>query len=151
MTVSQYDRAGLDKLSKAQITALNAWLSDYIHGLCTQPSKAKSAGAAPPGGNAGARAKAKASAAAAAAAFGKPKPSPTANKSRIESHIAGEFHGWTGDTVFRLTNGQVWKQAGPGYFQTDLKRPRVVIKKLLIGYVLKVDGYGKEVFVRRIH
>lgn len=26
-----------------------------------------------------------------------------------ESHIDGEFKGWAGDTVYTITNGQVWK------------------------------------------
>jgi len=146
MTVSQFDRAGLDKLDKKQLQAFNAWLSRYVHDLCAAPA-AQSAGT--PGKTAG-PAHAQAATTAAEAAFGKPKPKPTGTTDRIVSHLVGKFHGWTGDTVFRLKNGQVWKQAGPGYFRTELKSPKVVIKKLLIGYVLQVDGYGKEVFVRRI-
>jgi len=29
----------------------------------------------------------------------------------IESRIQGRFAGWTGKTVYRLTNGQTWQQA----------------------------------------
>ena len=29
----------------------------------------------------------------------------------IESQIDGEFEGWEGETIFKLTNGQIWQQA----------------------------------------
>ncbi|MDE2345726.1 MAG: hypothetical protein KGL13_04585, partial [Gammaproteobacteria bacterium] len=71
--------------------------------------------------------------------------------SRIESHIAGHFTGWTGNTVFKLENGQIWKQAATGYFTNiDLDNPEVVIKKLTFGYLLTLPGHGETVFVRRV-
>lgn len=176
MTVSAFDQAGLDKLSKAQLASLNAWLSNYIRSLCANPTTSASGGAAavavpkgsspasqppasakgspphsatPAGGQPMATPAPAQASAAGAAAFGAP-PQQRKVPNKIESRIIGEFHGWTGDTVFKLENGQVWKQAGPGFFETDLKNPKVTIKKLLIGYVLLVDGYAKEVFVRRI-
>lgn len=161
MTVNQFGHAGLDKLSKEQLAALNRWLSGYVASLCNgmrASTAATKTGATPSAqgsvsGNTKTGSTQSPSAGAAVtgseSAFGQP-PAPVSGPNRIESRIVGQFHGWTGDTVFRLQNGQVWKQAGPGYFETDLKNPKVVIKKLLIGYVLLVDGYGKEVFVRRI-
>jgi len=140
MSVREYTQSGLDKLSQKQLDALNAWLANYMHALCSPPPEPQQAPAektAPAGGN-----------------FGNPPPAhheEVNTTDRIVSHIAGEFHGWTGQTKFQLTNGQVWIQAGPGYYETDMKSPKVVIKKLLIGYILQVNGNGKEVFVRRIH
>ena len=32
--------------------------------------------------------------------------------SSIESNIDGEWNGWNGDTIVRLTNGQIWEQYG---------------------------------------
>jgi hypothetical protein len=29
----------------------------------------------------------------------------------IEAHIDGEFKGWTGETIYKLRNGQIWQQA----------------------------------------
>ncbi len=147
MTVTQFEQSGLEGLTKQQLAALNQWLSSYVQSLCTgkKTRAATTAKSAPPPTHK----QAPANASAAVAAFGNP-PSHRVEPNRIESHIVGEFHGWTGNTVFHLANGQVWEQAGPGYFQTDLKSPKVVIKKLLIGYVLLVHGYAKEVFVRRI-
>lgn len=167
MTVTEFDRAGLNKLTTQQVEALNAWLSRYLRGLCKQAPPASGATPAIPppavksgtGGaqthrpseTGGRRTATPGPSSAGVSSFGAP-PERKKNRApgRIESRIIGQFHGWTGDTVFRLENGQVWKQAGPGYFQVDLKNPKVTIKKLLIGYVLLVDGYAKEVFVRRI-
>lgn len=170
MTVSQFDRAGLDKLSKKQLAALNAWLSRYVQQFCAKQQRsgkssqgqtleptgtgnANKASSQPPRKTQSERGQAAAPAAATnakAANFGAPPKQKTEKIGHIESRIVGDFHGWTGSTIFRLKNGQVWKQAGPGYFRTDMKNPKVTIKKLLIGYVLMVEGYGKEVFVRRI-
>lgn len=163
MTVTQFTSAGLDKLTKQQLAALNAWLSEYLAGICSPPPSAPqkalpssstvSASPLSEGGKAAAghQAQPSTSSGAAVAAFGAPpEQPPPSTPNQIESRIVGDFHGWTGDTIFRLENGQVWKQAGPGYFETNLKNPKVEIKKLMIGYVLIVDGYSKEVFVRRI-
>jgi hypothetical protein len=132
MTVNQYTQSGLDKLSEKELRQLNAWLAQYTQSICgtgsTQPTASTTQG------NAG-------------ASFGKDRDDVNTT-TRITSHIAGIFHGWTGNTRFRLTNGQTWVQAGPGYYQTTMKNPKVIIKKLLIGYILEVNG--KEVFVRRI-
>jgi len=137
MSAREYTQSGLDKLTQKQLEALNTWLASYRNSLC--PPTAAKAKEAPVEQST-----------AAAKDFGKP-PEEVNTTDRIVSHIAGEFHGWTGQTKFQLTNGQVWIQAGPGYYETDMKNPKVVIKKLLIGYILQINGNGKEVFVRRIH
>jgi len=145
MTVSKFQQTGLNRLSETQLAAFNAWLSHYTQNLCTGllPRPSSPPAAMPMPGE-------KSAAPGVASTFGE-RPNPLQTPSRIESRIAGEFHGWNGDTTFHLANGQTWKQAGPGYFRIDLKKPKVLIKKLLFGYVLLVEGYGKEVFVRRIH
>lgn len=145
MTVSEFQKTGLDRLTQAQLTAFNAWLNHYAQNLCTGlllrgPSPAPTGMHAP---------STKSAATGVAPTFGKPQ-NPLQSPNRIESRIVGEFHGWNGGTTFHLANGQTWKQAGPGYFRINLKKPKVLIKKLLFGYVLLVEGYGKEVFVRRI-
>ncbi|MDN5863752.1 MAG: hypothetical protein L0I62_00825 [Gammaproteobacteria bacterium] len=167
MTVSEFQEAGLDKLDQKQLEALNAWLSRYVQTLCsasaaeaTQPAPKPAAtplatvpGKAVPTQSASTDGKTPAPTPSSAdiAAFGAPEHSNGAGLDRIESRIVGVFHGWTGNTVFQLANGQVWKQAGPGYFRIDLQNPKVTIKKLLIGYVLFVQDYSaREVFVRRI-
>ena len=38
---------------------------------------------------------------------------PTADV--IESQIDGDFEGWEGETIFKLTNGQIWQQTSYAY------------------------------------
>ncbi len=142
MNVTQFDQAGLSKLTPDEMNSLNAWLNQYLnsHSVTTSPPPA----AGPPS----------AAAPAGIASFGAetmpPKELPQ-EPNRIESRIAGLFTGWTGDTVFKLENGQVWQQAATGYYtNVQLDHPQVVIKKLSFGYLLTLPGHGQTVFVRRI-
>ncbi len=70
----------------------------------------------------------------------------------IHSTIPGEFKGWSGKTVFKLENGQVWKQVDPGrkvVFKAT--NPKVTIKKAVFGsYRLKIEGLNSTLAVRRI-
>ncbi len=69
----------------------------------------------------------------------------------IESRIDGQFRGWSGRTVFRLENGQVWQQSGPGDFYYPAESPEVIIRKATLGtYLLQLKGMGSTVRVRRI-
>lgn len=69
----------------------------------------------------------------------------------IASHIDGEFRGWTGDTVFRLKNGQVWRQRIGGRYWYKAKDPAVQISKNMLGfYQLKVMATGRSVGVSRV-
>lgn len=72
----------------------------------------------------------------------------------IESNILGTFTGWDGSTVFRLANGQVWKQrklASKRRWRTNLEAPKVIIDKNLLGYFqLTVVGPDKTTKVKRI-
>jgi hypothetical protein len=66
-------------------------------------------------------------------------------------HVPG-FTGWTGKTVFRLENGQVWQQTRSGrmaYRGPD--RPMITIKRgFMGGYQLAVEGVNKKVYVKRV-
>ena len=69
----------------------------------------------------------------------------------IRSRIPGLFLGWAGDTVFRLENGQVWKQVESGDFGVRLQDPEVEISRgWLGGYFLRVEGLNRRVRVERI-
>ncbi len=160
MTVTQFDQAGLNKLSPDEIKALNTWLNQYLKSHTAAPSKpavhkAAPAVIAPTAPAPAAIAPAMPAARAAPTAKVPVPPSSSSDSiakfgaetmqskeqlqepSRIESRIAGTFTGWTGNTVFKLENGQIWKQAATGYY-TDVKLDHtdVVIKKLTIGYLL---------------
>lgn len=69
----------------------------------------------------------------------------------IESYIDGEFEGWDGDTIFVLTNGQIWQQDEYSYYYTYRYRPKVLIyRNSTGGYTMRVDGVDRELRVRRL-
>ncbi|HVC37229.1 MAG TPA: hypothetical protein VNF46_02395 [Gammaproteobacteria bacterium] len=144
MNVTQFDRTGLGKLSPDELKALNVWLNQYLDSR-TAPT------ATPPVPEA---AVSPAAAASGVTSFGAETMTPKGSAqepNRIETRIAGPFTGWTGETIFKLENGQVWKQAATGYYtNVELDHPQVVIKKLSFGYLLTLPGHGETVFVRRI-
>lgn len=68
----------------------------------------------------------------------------------IEAQIDGEFQGWEGETIFKLTNGQIWQQSSYAYTYTYKYMPKVMIIKTTSGYELHVDGMDQRIRVRRI-
>ena len=68
----------------------------------------------------------------------------------IESQIEGTFNGWDGDTVFKLTNGQIWQQSSYAYTYHYAYRPDVMIYRSGSGYKMKVDDVDDEISVRRL-
>jgi hypothetical protein len=60
--------------------------------------------------------------------------------------VNGAWTGWSGDTIVRLTNGSIWRQAQYYYRYQYKYRPKVIIDQ---GYMY-VDGMPKAVKVRRI-
>ena len=70
----------------------------------------------------------------------------------IKSNIVGEFNGWKGKNIFKLSNGQVWKQAEKTTFYIPKRlNPAITIKpKSMNSWMLYVDGFGRGVRVKRI-
>ncbi len=68
----------------------------------------------------------------------------------IESEIDGEFHGWDGETMFKLTNGQIWQQSEYDYEYEYAYRPDVTIYKTAVGYKMKVEDMEDTIYVKRI-
>ena len=68
----------------------------------------------------------------------------------IESQVEGEFKGWEGETVFKLTNAQIWQQSSYAYKYHYAYRPNVLIYKSGSGYKMKVDGVDGEISVKRL-
>ena len=68
----------------------------------------------------------------------------------MESHIDGAFTGWYGGAVFKLRNGQIWRQEGFSYRYRYAYMPRVTISPIAEGHVLRVEGMGEGVSVRRL-
>jgi hypothetical protein len=70
----------------------------------------------------------------------------------IVAGVVGPFKGWSGNTVFRLDNGMVWKQSEPGtFYLPETDNATVVIRQAAFkSWRLKVEGYGKTVRVERV-
>ncbi|WOJ97534.1 hypothetical protein R0137_02935 [Congregibacter brevis] len=105
MTVEEFEGTGLNKLSGKELDALNEWLIRYTAGEAQVLQVTSEA-------------------------------VREAEKSyEVESSIVGDFSGWTGKTVFRLENGQVWRQRLSGrYPYRGPANPKVVISKNWAGY-----------------
>ncbi len=83
--------------------------------------------------------------------FGLEKKIAKDNPDEIRSRIEGEFNGWSGKTIFKLQNGQVWKQSGSGHKSHSAMNPEVIIRKGAFGsYRLKVEGINARIYVKRI-
>ena len=68
----------------------------------------------------------------------------------IESQIDGTFEGWSGETVFKLTNGQIWQQSSYAYTYHYAYRPEVTIFPSSGGCKMKVEGVRDVIAVRRL-
>ena len=101
MSEQEFSASGLEKLSPAEIRALNQWLIRYTAGeaqvLITTDEEVIAAD----------------------------------RDQEILSSIKEPFRGWSGSTVFRLENGQEWKQRRRGnYFHDGTEPPTSVTVKL---------------------
>jgi len=124
MSQAEFRAAGLDKLSPEELQRLNGWLE--AHGGTTRPV-----------GNA-----------SGSAAF----YPDSSTRDVIESHIAGTFTGWRGKSVFRLDNGQEWRQTESGQYSAgEFENPAVKVKPMMLGsWLMVVEGCGCSVRVERI-
>lgn len=68
----------------------------------------------------------------------------------VESQIDGEFNGWSGDTIFKLMNGQIWQQASPDVYIYIAVYPNVVIYPSDGRYKMQVDGVSDTIYVVRL-
>lgn len=62
----------------------------------------------------------------------------------ISSNIDGEFTGWRGDTLYRLTNGQYWQQSLYHYYYYYAYNPQVIIYSSYGSYKMHVVGDSDE-------
>lgn len=78
------------------------------------------------------------------------QPRQTPSAEVIESQIDGEFSGWDGETIFKLTNGQIWQQVAYAYTYSYKYRPKVLIFRTTGGYEMQVEGMDRRIRVVRI-
>ena len=133
MDKDQIREAGIEKLTPQELEALNRWLSRYLKGETHEIETEI-------------RAEIKEQ-----AARDRPEQKQKRSPKRILSRIDGEFRGWSDDTVFRLKNGQVWKQRYKSTLYYRAVDPEVEIRKNILGfYILHIIGTSFEVGVTRI-
>jgi hypothetical protein len=73
-------------------------------------------------------------------------PQPTA----VESRIDGDFEGWEGETIVKLTNGQIWQQDSPHIEIHIAVSPKVVVYRSGGVYKMHIEGTREPVEVKRL-
>ncbi len=126
MSVSDFKGAGLTKLTADELANLNLWLTklaETVEKDAGQPSTASY----------------------------KERVAPLQPASdAIESQIDGDFEGWSGETIFKLQNGQIWQQASYDYQYEYAYSPEVTIYKTSECYKMKVENVSDVICVKRL-
>jgi hypothetical protein len=74
-----------------------------------------------------------------------------ASDSSFEARLTGNFTGWSGKTVFRLDDGQVWRQRSAANYRHRGTDVRVKFKKNWMGgWEMTVVSSGKTVLVSKV-
>lgn len=135
MTDTEFRAAGLDKLSDAELAALDAWLQRRVGQQTAQAvEQAKQEGR-----------KEVERETRGFFDFGSAEP--------IESTIVGAFNGFAKGRQYTLANGQVWEQVEPASLAGVRRQdPAVKITPSRFGntWFMKLDGYNTAAPVRRI-
>lgn len=134
MTESEFNDTGLNKLSPEELAALNRWIRERSIAQYQYDGSTQSAGSSLP------------------SQPGEAPPIDRMARDKFQSRIVGEFSGWSGNTVFRLENGMVWRQDESDRFRLQpIDSPMVTIKPALFGgWRLSVEGHNRTVRVERI-
>ncbi len=122
MSAEEYRAAGLGKLSPAERAALNQWLITYT--AVEAPAMLRDSETV----------------------------KEVEQSHEIEASINPPFEGWSGETVFYLDNGQVWRQRLRGRHVYSGDDTRVIIKKNMFGFYRMTHlATGKSVGVKLVH
>jgi hypothetical protein len=164
MTGKEFMDTGLSKLTDVELDALNKWLKD--HSLATLGERVPAAQSAAPTANQPTTqpSVAVSSTPAQTTVSSATATTPVAvvdrrglegkdnDRTTIVSNFIGEYKGWDGETVFKLSNGMIWKQAETSrHFTKLLINPQITIKAgMWDSWYLTVEGYNRNVKVKRI-
>jgi hypothetical protein len=67
-----------------------------------------------------------------------------------ECTIDGDFEGWSGETIFKMTDGSIWQQASYDYTYSYAYSPLVIIYRKSGTYYMRVEGVDDEIMVTRL-
>ena len=74
-----------------------------------------------------------------------------ANRGPFDAMLTGDFTGWRGKTVFRLDNGQIWRQRSSSQYRHRGDDYRVKFdKNWMGGWEMTVISSGKSVLVSKV-
>ena len=122
MTPEDYAASGLDKLSAAEREHLSEWLERYRKGAVQGPPPKKTS-----------------------------EQLAEEKTEEIVAKVVPAFRGWSGKTIFKLDNGQVWQQRQVGKLRYNGDDSTILIyRNMLGGYMLKHNDTGRSVGVKRI-
>jgi hypothetical protein len=133
MKGTEFEKAGLNKLTPEELAALNQWIRS--HSLATlETGRGSSTGATDSRGR---------------ESSDNVKDMP---RTTITSRLVGTFTGWDGQTTFKLENGMVWQQADKDKFYVKaVENPMVTIKPAFLRkWKLSVEGFDEKCKVRRL-
>lgn len=119
MSAEEFKASGLDGLSESELKALNAWLIRYTAGDAEVLQQSN-------------------------------EVVREAQKTyELDTRLADGFNGWSGETIFRMQNGQVWQQRLKGRYQYNgPANPQVLISKNWLGfYRMTLVETGKSIGV----
>ena len=163
MTPGEYRAAGIDRLTPAQREALNQWLIRYTAGdsqvpLNTDGEIGEAAGdSRVPLNTDGEIGEAAGDSQVPLNTDGEigeaaGESQEATGEREIIARLGENFSGWTGETLFRLDNGQVWQQRRRGFYTyRGPANPAVRITKNFMGfYRMEMVESGKSVQVKRV-
>jgi hypothetical protein len=158
MTADERVKSGIDSLNAEQREFLNSWLkARYGEPAQVEASEPDTAIVRTPATSVTTEADAQAieteverrvAAKLAATQTGKDNPK---NDMPLEARLVGDFKGWTGKTVFRLDNGQVWRQRSASTYRHKGSDMRVRFEQNWMGgWQMEVLSTGKSVLVKKM-
>ena len=129
MSQADFQRAGLEKLSPAELKYLDQWLR--AHGTTTGATAPVVVGSAN--------------------RYGYRAPVAQA-RTAVESTLTGPFGGWDSHSSFNLANGQVWRTSdGSSGSCQQLTDPKVTIKPMMMdSWLMYVQGCSDSLRVERV-
>ena len=154
MSETEFDQTGMDKLSEDELQALQEWLEVFIdrdaasvmRNYRREQKRLRQNSATDSGGSSS-------NSEAGRSASTKSTKETRNRYAVVESHILGEFNGWSANTRFVLANGQVWENRRKESQRRtkSVTNPKVVIDRNLFGkYVMNIPELGLSIQVRRV-